>query len=159
MHGTGCVSALSAEIPPEELRISDVMTVNVITSRPDETVVDAARKMAENDVGSVVVVDDKGTIIGIVTEGDIVRRVVARGLDPSKTLVGDIMTRNPVTIYEDATLAAAAEYMREKGIGHLPVVNEHGRLVGIISRSDIVRLAPGLIEVLYLRRGGGRAQE
>ena len=145
------------EVPPEELRISDVMTVNVITSKPEETVVEAARKMTENDVGSVVVVDEKGTILGIVTEGDVVRRVVACGLDPSKTVVRDIMTQNPVTIYEDATLAAAAEYMREKGIGHLPVVNERGRLVGIISRSDIVRLAPSLIEVLYLRRGEGRA--
>lgn len=145
----------SESAPPEELSVSDVMTVNVVTVRPDETAVEAARKMAENDVGSVVVVDEKGTILGIVTEGDIVRRVVARGLDPSKTRVEDIMTRNPVTIYEDATLAAAAEYMREKGIGHLPVVNEHGRLVGIISRSDIVRIAPGLIEILYLREGRG----
>ncbi len=142
---------------PEELKISDVMTTSVVTSRPDETVVDAARKMAENRIGCVVVVDEKNTILGIVTEGDIVRRVVARGLDPASTVVETIMTRNPVTVYEDASLAAAAEIMREKGIGHLPVVNEKGRLVGIITRSDIVRIAPSLIEVLYLR-GGGEAE-
>ncbi|ABM80982.1 CBS domain-containing protein [Hyperthermus butylicus] len=139
------------EIAPEELKISDVMTPNVITCKPDDTVVDAARKMAKYSIGSVVVVDDKGTILGILTEGDIVRRVVARGLDPSRTLVRDVMTTNPVTIYSDATLAAAAEYMKRKGIGHLPVVNEQGRLVGIITKTDIVRLAPSLIEVLYLR--------
>ncbi len=136
-----------------ELKVSDVMTSNVITVKPDETIVDAARKMAENKIGSVVVVDDKGTIIGILTEGDIVRRVVARGLDPSQTPVEAVMTKNPITIFEDADLAAAAELMREKGVGHLPVVNEEGRLVGIITRSDIVRIAPSLIEILYLKTG------
>jgi len=139
----------------ESLKISDVMTTNVVTARPDETVVDAARKMAENRIGCVVVVDDKGTIIGILTEGDIVRRVVARGLDPFTTTVEAVMSRNPVTIYEDASLAAAAELMRQKGIGHLPVVNERGKLVGIVTRSDIVRIAPSLIEVLYLRQSQG----
>ncbi len=134
-----------------ELKVSDVMTSNVVTVKPDETIVDAARKMAENKIGSVVVVDDKGTIIGILTEGDIVRRVVARGLDPSQTPVEAVMTKNPITIFEDADLAAAAELMREKGVGHLPVVNEEGRLVGIITRSDIVRIAPSLIEILYLK--------
>lgn len=136
-----------------ELKVSDVMTSNVVTVKPDETIVDAARKMAENKIGSVVVVDDKGTIIGILTEGDIVRRVVARGLDPSQTPVEAVMTKNPITIFEDADLAAAAELMREKGVGHLPVVNEEGRLVGIITRSDIVRIAPSLIEILYLKTG------
>jgi len=136
-----------------ELKVSDVMTSSVVTVKPDETIVDAARKMAENKIGSVVVVDDKGIIIGILTEGDIVRRVVARGLDPSQTPVEAVMTKNPITIFEDADLAAAAELMREKGVGHLPVVNEEGRLVGIITRSDIVRIAPSLIEILYIKGG------
>ncbi len=137
----------------EGLRVSDVMTVNVVTVRPDNTVVEAARKMAENGVGSVLVVDERGTLIGILTEGDIVRRVVARGLNPAETHVEEVMTRNPVTIYEDAALDAAAELMRERGIGHLPVVNEKGRLVGIITRSDIVRIAPSLMEILFLKTG------
>ncbi len=140
-----------AENPAEEIKIADVMTSNVITCRPGDTVVDAARKMAQYNIGSVVVVDEKGVIVGILTEGDIVRRVVARGLDPSKTLVGDVMTRNPVTIFSDASLAAAADLMKRKGIGHLPVVDEKGRLVGIITRTDIVRIAPSLIEIVYLR--------
>ena len=140
-----------SEPRPEQLKVSDIMTTDVVTARPDETIVEVARKMAENKIGSVIVVNDTGVIIGIVTEGDIVRRVVARGLDPSQTVVETIMTRNPVTIYEDATLSDAAELMKRKGIGHLPVVNENGRLVGIITRSDIVRIAPSLISVLYLR--------
>jgi CBS domain-containing protein len=139
------------ESPVEEIKIADVMTPNVITCKPSDTVVEAARKMAQYNIGSVVVVDEKGVIVGILTEGDIVRRVVARGLDPSKTLIGDVMTRNPVTIFSDASLAAAADLMKRKGIGHLPVVDNDGRLVGIITRTDIVRIAPSLIEILYLR--------
>jgi CBS domain-containing protein len=145
---------LSEEGGQAELRVSDIMTTDVVAAKPDETVVDVARKMAENRIGSVVVVDENGTIIGIVTEGEIVRRVIARGLDPSSTVIETVMTRNPVTIYEDASLADAAELMRRKGIGHLPVVNEKGRLVGIITRSDIVRIAPSLISILYLRESG-----
>jgi CBS domain-containing protein len=140
-----------AENPAEEIKIADVMTPNVITCKPNDTIVDAARKMAQYNIGSVVVVDEKGVIVGILTEGDIVRRVVARGLDPSKTLVGDVMTRNPVTIFSDASLVAAADLMKRKGIGHLPVVDNDGRLVGIITRTDIVRIAPSLIEIIYLR--------
>jgi CBS domain-containing protein len=133
-----------------ELRVSDVMTTELVTAKPDETVVDAARKMAENAVGSVVVVDEHGVLLGIVTERDIVVRVVAKGLNPATTLVGEIMTRNPVTIYEDASLSAAAELMRRKKVSHLPVINEEGRIVGMVSRSDIVRLAPSLLDVLFL---------
>ncbi len=135
----------------EELRVADAMVPRVITCKPDETIADAARKMAENDVGSVVVVDEKGLIIGILTEGDIVRRVVAKGLDPGRTLVKHVMTPNPITIYEDAPLSAAADLMSRKRIGHLPVINKEEKLVGIITRSDIIRYAPGLIELLYVR--------
>ena len=138
-----------------ELKVSDVMSTDLVTARPEESVVDAARKMAEEGVGSVLVVDERGTLLGIVTERDIVVRVVAKGLDPSKTTVGEIMTRNPITVFEDARLSDAAELMRSKRIGHLPVVNREGRLVGIVTRYDIVRIAPGLIEVLFLREGGG----
>ncbi len=135
----------------EELRVVDAMVPRVITCKPGETIADAARKMAENDVGSVVVVDERGLIIGILTEGDIVRRVVAKGLDPSRALVKHVMTPNPITIYEDAPLSAAADLMSRKRIGHLPVINKEEKLVGIITRSDIIRYAPGLIELLYIR--------
>ncbi len=133
-----------------ELRVSDVMTREVVTVSPRDTIVEAARRMAENRVGSVVVVEDE-RVVGILTEGDIVVRVVARGLDPYKTLVRDAMTPNPVTVSENTPLHLAADLMRRRGIGHLPVVDSRGRLVGIVTRSDIIRIAPGLIELLYLR--------
>jgi CBS domain-containing protein len=135
----------------EEILVSDIMTSQVVTAKPEESVADAAKRMADNGVGSLVIVDDKGYVLGIITEGDIVRRVVAAGKDPASTRVGEVMTTNPVTIFEDATIAAAAELMKRKNIGHLPVVNSSGRLVGIVSRTDIVRIAPSFIELFWLR--------
>jgi CBS domain-containing protein len=132
----------------DELLVSDAMVTNVVTCGPEATVKEIAKKMSENDVGSVVVVDEYKSIIGIITKGDIVRRVVAEGLDPSTTLAKYVMTPNPVTIYEDAPLSAAAELMARKNIGHLPVVNRDDRLVGIIARGDIIRYAPDFMEII-----------
>ncbi len=148
----------------EELRVSDVMSRDLVVAYPEETVVDAARKMAENNVGSVIVVDryEKSRVVGILTESDIVKRVVAKGLNPSETLVEDVMTRNPIIVEEDTPLRVAADLMRERGIGHLPVVDKAGRLRGVVTRTDIVRIAPGLIEYLYVVAGserGGSGEE
>ncbi len=135
-----------------ELVVSDVMTRDVVKVKPSATIVEAARKMAENNVGSVIVVDEKDDrlVVGILTEGDIVFRVVAEGRDPRTTLVEEVMTKNPIVVSEDTPLHIAADLMRRKNIGHLPVVDSAGRLVGIVSRSDIVRISPGLIELLYV---------
>ncbi len=143
-----------------ELRARDAMTRDVVTARPGETVVEAARKMERHRVGSVVVVseEDDRRVIGILTESDIVRRVVARGLDPNSVRVGDVMTPAPVTVREDTPLTYVADLMRSRDIGHIPVVDEAGRLVGIIARSDIVRFAPELIEIVYVRSAGGEEQ-
>ncbi len=134
-----------------ELRARDAMTRDVVTARPEETVVEAAKKMDEHNIGSVVVVDESKRVIGILTEADIVRRVVARGLNPNDVRVGDVMTPNPVTVREDTPLNYVASLMRDRDIGHIPVVDESGRVVGIIARSDIIRFAPELIELVMVR--------
>lgn len=136
----------------EEILVRDVMSYPVVTAQPFTTVREIARMMAQNNVGSVVIVNERGIVVGIVTEGDIVRRVVAAGLDPVKTLVERVMTRNPVVVQEDMPLQRAADLMASKGIGHLPVVDRAGRPVGIVAISDIARLAPHLIEYLYVEQ-------
>ena len=140
----------------EQLCAKDVMTSELITCFPDESVVSAAKKMSEYKVGSVLVVDraNPGRLVGILTEGDIVRRVVARGLHPAEVKVEDVMTRDLVVVNEDTPLHLVVDLMREKNIGHVPVVDTAGRLKGIIAKSDIVRIAPGLIERLYIMSGG-----
>ena len=135
------------------LTVADVMTREVVTISPDAPVIEAARLMRDRDIGSVVVVSSRGEVIGIVTEKDIVARVVAENRDPLKTTVREVMTPNPITVYDDTPLETAARIMDEQKIGHLPVVDKAGRLVGIVAKSDIIEFTPELIQILYLKRG------
>jgi len=124
------------EIP---LRVSDIMVREVVTAKKDETIKDVALKMYEKKVGSVVVVDEEGKPVGIITERDMVY-VCARGLPPD-TPAWMVMTENPVTINENALVTEAMEKMRQLDIRHLPVVDSTGKLVGIISFRDVLDTA------------------
>lgn len=97
----------------------------------------AANVMKERARGSLVVVDD-GKPVGIVTERDIVRRVVAEGRSPSATKVGDIMSTPLISVGPEATVAAAVRVMYENGIRRLPVV-ENDRVVGMLTVTDLAR--------------------
>ncbi|MEM1597599.1 MAG: CBS domain-containing protein [Pyrobaculum sp.] len=130
------------EIP---LRVSDIMVKNVVVAKENEKIREVAVKMYENKVGSVVVVDDEGKPIGIVTERDMVY-VVARNLAPD-TPVWMVMTEKPVTINENALITEAMEKMRELNIKHLPVVDSSGKLVGMLSFRDIVDAASILMSL------------
>ena len=133
-----------------ELRVKDVMTPNPIAVSKRTKVIELARIMAENNIGSVVVLDDNGVPIGIVTEEDLVKRVLAKARDPFSTYAEDIMSTPLIYVDPNWTVKDAVDLMARKGIGHLPVL-EGGRLVGIIAEYDIVRLAPEFIESLYIR--------
>ncbi|MBV8612764.1 MAG: CBS domain-containing protein [Acetobacteraceae bacterium] len=114
----------------------------VLTLPPDASVRVAARAMAERHVGSVMVVE-RGTLVGILTERDCLERVLAPGLDPDATEIGGVMTRNVMTITPDLLLVNALHRMHDCGFRHMPVV-EGGRPVGMVSvrdalGSDLVR--------------------
>ncbi|MCS6767745.1 MAG: CBS domain-containing protein [Candidatus Nitrosocaldus sp.] len=98
----------------------------------------AANVMRERARGSLVVVDD-GKPVGIITERDIVRRVVAEGRSPSATKVGDIMSKPLISVGPEATVAAAVRIMHENGIRRLPVV-ENDRVVGMLTVTDLARV-------------------
>jgi len=115
--------------------IRDVMTTEVKACEPTATVVDAAKVMAQEDVGPVPVVED-GRLAGIVTDRDIVVKVVAKGGDPATTTVGDIASRDLVTISADDDLSGALDLMAEHQVRRLPVV-EGDRLVGIVAQADV----------------------
>ncbi|MEB2837396.1 MAG: CBS domain-containing protein [Desulfurococcales archaeon] len=135
-----------------DVRVEDVMSSPPITISPRATVYQAARLMADSDIGSLIVVDENGSLLGIVTERDIVRKVVARALDPREVLIEEIMTRNPYYVTTDDSIVRAAEVMGEHGIGHLPVLDpESLKVVGMISKRDIVRIAPDLLITAYGR--------
>jgi len=109
----------------------------VVTVRPDETVVKAARLMGGKNVGSVVVVENKKPI-GILTDRDIAIRVVAKKVDINSTLVKHVMTKKIVTGRDDQRVAELAKVMHENGIRRVPIVNKKGMLSGIITLDDLL---------------------
>ena len=137
----------------EDYPVSELMTSPPITAKSSMTVKEAAKIMVENNVGSIIVVDERGSLIGIITVKDIIREVVAKGLSPDSIKVGDIMTRNIYYIMSDDTIRRAVEIMSERGIGHLPIVDpDTYRVIGIISKTDILKIAPGLFGALVLSK-------
>jgi CBS domain-containing protein len=118
--------------------IRDVMTSEVRACEPGATVVDAAKVMAKEDVGPVPVVED-GRLTGIITDRDIVVRVVAEGRDPGSTTLGEIASTDLVTISPDDDLDTALKLLAENQVRRVPVV-EGDRLVGIVSQADVARL-------------------
>ncbi len=117
-------------------RIGDVMTTNPETLPESTTVREAAEAMRANDIGDVVVVDDNGKLSGILTDRDIVVRVVAEGRDPRTTRIGDIASRDLTAVSPDDPVDRAVQLMRDKAIRRLPAVDK-GKPVGIVSIGDL----------------------
>ena len=124
------------------ITVKDLMTQNIISILPETSVVEATRIMSARDISSILIKtgDD---YVGIFTDRDVMRKVVASGLDPNDTVVREIMSSPLITISEDAGIEEAAEKMRDRKIRRLVVINE-GAVVGIISESDIARVEPEL---------------
>ncbi len=142
-----------------ELLCDEVMSTPPIKALPLQSVLEGAKIMAEEGIGSLIIVDESDSLLGIVTKTDIIVNVVAKGLDASKVKLGEIMVSNPYYVFRNTTLREAAEMMGAYNIGHLPVLDpETYKVVGIISKRDIIRLAPHYIDLVYFR-GQGRGEE
>jgi CBS domain-containing protein len=114
----------------------------------DETVWRAAERMHQRAVGMLVIVDAEQRPIGVLTDRDIVERVVAQQRDAGKTSVGDVMTPTPTTVHEDASIESAISMMRSHSVRRLPVVDDQRQLTGIVTLDDILSLlAEELTEV------------
>lgn len=118
-------------------QVRDVMTQNPTSCDPSVTVVDAAKVMASEDVGSVPVVKD-GRLAGVVTDRDIVVRVLAEGRDPNSTTVGEIASSDLETVSPDDDLNTALRKMASAKVRRLPVV-DGDELVGIVAQADVAR--------------------
>jgi CBS domain-containing protein len=129
----------------EFLMVRDVMTKSVKTVQTGSTVREAVQKMNKFDIGSIVVMDNKRPV-GIITERDILRKIVEQGIDPSVVKANDIMSYPLITAEPDQSIEEAARLMAKKGIKKLPVV-EDGRLVGIVTSMDIMKAAPKLMSL------------
>ncbi|MBS3052502.1 MAG: CBS domain-containing protein [Candidatus Aenigmarchaeota archaeon] len=128
------------------MQVKDVMKTQVVIARPDANIREAAKIMTDLDIGCLVVLD-KDKIVGILSETDVLKKIVAQGADPEKTKVEDIMTKDVVTIDMDKNIEDVAEMMVEKKLKRLPVVND-GKLVGIITATDLISYEPKMIEAL-----------
>ena len=105
-----------------------------------ETAWQAAERMHQRAVGTLVVLSDTQEVIGIVTDRDLVERVLAVGRDPNTTMVGDVMTHAPKTVSEDASIESALSLMRNGRFRRLPVVDAQAKLVGLLSLDDVLML-------------------
>jgi len=132
------------------MAIGELCNREVVYIFAKESIADAARLMREHHVGSVVVVDqdDGGRPIGMITDRDIAIGVVALGLDPQTILVEGIMRPGIVCVAETDGVTRAVALMRDQGVRRLPVVDERGRLVGLVAADDLLDLFAGEVSDL-----------
>lgn len=123
------------------MHASDIMTSSPTCCLPEASLRDAARMMVEHDCGEIPVVDSLETrkILGVVTDRDIVIRIVAKGRNPLELAVRDCMTQPAVTIASNCLLQDCLRLMEQHQIRRLPVVDSAGQCIGIISQADIAR--------------------
>lgn len=123
--------------------VGELCNRDVVILRREDTILVAAKLMRQHHVGDVVVADDSGGFrrpIGIITDRDVVIEIMATELDQRVITVGDIMTGGLVTVKESLGVFEAIQYMRTKAVRRLPVVDEQGALVGILTLDDLLQL-------------------
>jgi CBS domain-containing protein len=135
----------------EYLLVRDIMVTDVKYVSPETPLSTVINIMIQNKIGSVVVVGDKREVLGIITERDLIEKVLAKNLDVRTLRAKDIMSKPVIVVSPDTSVSAATNLMKEKNIGHLPVV-ENGRLVGIVAEGDVISLAPEFLELLRIRK-------
>ena len=120
-------------------KCSDVMTREPVSVEPDEAISRVAELMKRQDVGAVPVIETNASrrLVGIITDRDIVVKVVAAGRDANSAPVREAMTSNPTTCREDEDVTEAVSRMADRQVRRLPVVDAEGRLCGIIAQADI----------------------
>jgi CBS domain-containing protein len=120
----------------------EIMTPNPVACGANDPIVGVAETMRRQDIGSLPVIDDReGRLVGMVTDRDIVVKIVAAGSDVRSAKVKDAMTPNPVSVREDDDVDEAVQVMSQRQIRRLPVVDAGGKLAGIISQADIATRA------------------
>lgn len=122
------------------MSVGSICTRYVDLAGPEETVQAAAQRMMERKVGTLVILDPERRPIGLLTDRDLVLRVLAPGKDSRLTAVGEVMTREPKTVSERTPIEQALALMRSSAFRRLPVVGDDGALVGLVSLDDVLSL-------------------
>ena len=119
--------------------VKEVMEDQVAKVPQTANVLDAARKMAEEGVSAVVVVDKSEKLVGLVTDGRLATGVLATGKDPQRTSIQDVMISAPITATEDVEVCEVMEWMAGNSTWQVPVIDEERRIVGVMSASDVAK--------------------
>jgi signal-transduction protein with cAMP-binding, CBS, and nucleotidyltransferase domain len=127
-------------------KVADCMTIKPITVSKDTSLVDCSKMMRDKHVGSLLVVE-KGKLIGLITEQDMVRKAMAELLDPEKTVIEKVMVTELITITPDKDIYDALKMMRDYNIRHLPVM-DRGQMVGFLTMKDILKIQPQLFDLI-----------
>jgi CBS domain-containing protein len=122
------------------MSVGEHCTRDLVTVRPEDSVREVAKQMEARRAGCVVAVDDDGRPTGILTDRDIVLRVLRRGLDAEATTAGEIMSHEITTVREATPIITAMRRMRSHGVRRVPVVNATGQLSGIFDWNDAIRI-------------------
>lgn len=146
------------------MKAGEICNHNVVTVSPRDSIRTAAELMRQHHVGDVVVAEDRGgllTPLGILTDRDIVVEVIAESVGLDDVTVRDTMTDQLVTANEDDDLLATLMEMRKNGVRRLPVVDDNGRLVGILTADDVIGLVARELAELWalIVRQQGRESE
>ena len=123
------------------MKVKEVMSKNVITCTKDELVIDAVKRMLSYDIGLLVVVEDNLSkhVVGVLSDRDVLTRLVVKGLDPEKIKVGKVMTEKVASARPDESMNVAADRMKKEKVKRLVVYDESGILAGIVSNSDVMK--------------------
>jgi len=135
------------------MTVSTVMTNCPACCTPNTSLVDVARLMVDNDCGEIPVVEDMDTrkLAGVLTDRDIATRVVAAGKNSAEARAVDCMTRPAISVGPDTSLQVCCELMETHQIRRVPVVDESGSVVGIVSLADVVRSANSATTVAVVK--------
>lgn len=120
--------------------IGDYCRTSPATAQPEESIRQAAQRMESLGVGSLVVVDAERRPLGMITDRDLVLRVLRQGCDAETTPVGEVMRRPALMVTQKAPVAVAGRFMRRCGLRRLPIVDDEGRLAGIVAVDDLLQL-------------------
>ena len=136
------------------MEVQKYLTKDVKTCRENDNVAHAVKMMAEYNIGSIIIIKDKKPI-GIFSERDLVKRVVALGKDPDKVLVGEVMTRDLISIDAEDSVGHAYHIFVKNNVRHAPVVKS-GKLLGIVSQRDLAKVIDERFYVTYFGKYGKR---
>ena len=132
--------------PSHSMSVREIMTVNVVTMPPDASIQEVSESMTKMGIGSIIIVE-KERAIGIITETDIVRRLVAERRDPQATVAREIMTSPLIHVTPTTTLTEAMRVMFRSGTRRLAVLKNNS-LAGVITSRDMIQWSPELIDIL-----------